>query len=273
VESPPLAEHIDAVEQPTIILAGEGLYEWSADTLVGELTTAVRIAQWLGDDYPTIIHHHGTNEQPFDMSFKQLLPHQKQSIPANLIVVRAPFAGSLKEFTQGIRTLTNYAAMLAVSVQVIEAVIAHCQSRGVPATVVTGISLGGFVTNLHHAFFNSATFYKPLLAGAAMGAIFTESVYSKLVDPSALARKDAILDLLNFEDAFARRDHGNVFPLMGRYDQFIEYERQKRAYGNQPIAVLDKGHVTGALAYTEMRQHILAGVTAGPVMEVDYGAV
>jgi hypothetical protein len=175
------------------------------------------------------------------------------------MAVRAPFGRSLREFLRGIRTLSNYAAMLAVSVKVIEALVSHCRQVGVPTTVVTGISLGGFVTNLHHTYYNSATCYKPLLAGAAMGSTFTESVYGKLVDLSALAQADAIRAVLDFEDAFTHTDRSNVFPLLGRYDQFIEYERQKGAYGAQPIALIDKGHITGALA-TTMRDHVLAGI-------------
>lgn len=260
VESPALAEHIRSVALPAPVITGEGLYEWTVDTLVGELNAAFHIAQWRGDDYPTIIYHHGTNETPYDMSFRRILFPGGKATPANLVVVRAPFNRSLKEFLGGIRTLAGYAAMLAVSVRVIEALIQHCWERGVPTTVVTGISLGGFVTNLHHTYFNSATFYKPLFAGTAMDAVFTESCYRALVAPAALVRADAIHAVLNFEEAFTHTDRSNVFPLLGRYDQYIGYERQKRAYGDQLITVLERGHVTGALAYAAMRQHVLAGL-------------
>jgi hypothetical protein len=260
VESPSLSEHLEATLLEIPKITGEGMYDVRADTRVGPLDAAFKIAQWRGNGYPTVIHHHGTNEQPFDTSFRSVFPYQKSSIPANLIAVCAPYNRSLKDFLQGIRELSNYAAMLAVSVKVIESLVAHCRGEGVPATVVTGISLGGFITNLHHTHYNSATYYKPILAGAAMGSIFTESVYSKLVDPSALEKADLIRDLLNFEDEFAHTGRSNVFPLLGRYDQFIKYERQKGAYGEQPITVLDKGHITGALAFGVLREHVLTGI-------------
>jgi hypothetical protein len=263
VESPSLAAHLMGVALPPLHLAGEGTYTWTANTLAGPLDAACRIAQWRGDGYPTIIYHHGTNETPYDRSFTGIFPHEKVEIPANLIIVRAPFGDSLGAFLRGIRLLANYAAMLAVSVRLIEALIQHCRERGAPAVAVSGISLGGFVTNLHHAHVNSASVYAPLFAGAAMGTLFTQSYYRKLVAPSALAQADAIREVLNFEDAFTRVDVGNVFPLLGRYDQYIDYERQKRVYGEQPLTLLERGHITGALAYATMRRHVLERVAPG----------
>lgn len=261
IECPSLAEHLNAISLPRTAIDGAGLSEWTVGSLAGQLQGAVRVAQWRSDKHPTVIFHHGTSEMPFDRSFRRILPYTRHDIPANLVVVRAPFHRSLRDFLQGIRTLTTYAAMLAVSVRVIEALVSHFRTRGIPQTVVSGISLGGFITNLHHTYFNTATFYRPLLAGTAMDAVFTETCYRRLVAPAALTEAVAIRDVLNFEAAFARTDRSNVFPLLARYDQFIEYERQKAAYGEQPIAVLGRGHVTGALAYTAMGRHVLTGLS------------
>jgi hypothetical protein len=45
--------------------------------------------------------------------------------------------------------------------------------------------------------------------------------------------------------------------LLGQYDQYIQYERQRKSYRTDDIKVLKTGHVTSFLAADELRQHIL----------------
>jgi hypothetical protein len=50
----------------------------------------------------------------------------------------------------------------------------------------------------------------------------------------------------------------NIF-LAGRnpYDSIIEYERQKHAYSERSLCVLDKGHTTSAVAFGDLRKHVM----------------
>lgn len=143
------------------VLTGEGLYETPAQALVGRLDPAFRVAKWIGDGYPTIIYHHGTNENPFDRSFNSIFPPDKLDAPVNLIVVRAPYNTSLKAFVHSIGRLENYMAMLAVAVRMSAALVQACHERG-GAAVVSGISLRGWITNLHLAYVGTADAYAPL---------------------------------------------------------------------------------------------------------------
>lgn len=257
VQSQALDEHLAAIRLDLPPIDGEGIYELPAQSLVGELDPAFRISQWLGAGHPTIIFHHGTNENPYDRSFKSIFPHHKMEIAANLIVVRAPFNSSLKAFTAAISRLANYAAMMAASVRLIDELVVCCQEQGAAPVLVSGISLGGFITNLHHAHCGRADVYAPLLAGAAMDSVFLDSIYHKLVAANDEAGMATIRRALNFEDAYGQANGQKAFPLLGRYDQYIRYERQKGCYGDRPIALLEKGHVTAALAYAPLRQHIM----------------
>ena len=262
VQSQAMDEHLAAIRLELPPIDGEGVYELPAQSLVGELDPAFRISQWLGAGYPTIIFHHGTNENPYDRSFKSIFPRHKVEIPANLIVVRAPFNTSLKAFTAAINQLANYAAMMAASVRLIDELVGYCQEQGSAPVLVSGISLGGFVTNLHYTYCGRADAYAPLLAGAAMDSVFLDSIYRKLVAASDEADKATIRRVLNFEAAYAQASGQKAFPLLGRYDQYIRYERQKGCYGNRPITLLEKGHVTAALAYAPLRQHIMEAMVA-----------
>jgi hypothetical protein len=262
VQSQAMDEHLAAIHLQLPPIDGEGVYELPAHSLVGELDPAFHISQWLGAGYPTIIFHHGTNENPYDRSFKSIFPHHKMEIPANLIVVRAPFNTSLKAFTAAIGQLAHYAAMMAASVRLIDELVDYCHRQGAAPVLVSGISLGGFVTNLHHAHYGRADAYAPLLAGAAMDSVFLDSIYHKLVAANDEASMAAIRRILNFEDAYAQANRQKAFPLLGRYDQYIRYERQKQGYGDRPITLLEKGHVTAALAYAQLRQHIMQATDA-----------
>ena len=262
IDSATLREHLYSVSVREFDWT-PGIHELYAKTLAGELDPAFNAAQLKGPDYPTIIYHHGNNERPFDFSrfaknsFKSIFYDTEKPVEANLIAVRAPFHNStLKSYQRKISQLSNFAAMLMTSVRLVEELVSVLKQEYSGPVVISGISLGGWVTNLHRSFFNSADRYVPLLAGAALGELFITSGYRKLAGEPAVQHPGQIRKILNFEDDFERVSEDNVFPLLGRYDQYIQYERQKVCYGG-PIKVLDTGHVTSLLAADELRAHII----------------
>lgn len=262
VSSPSLEEHLQAITLDMPEITGEGYYEVPAETLVGRLDPAFHVARWLGSTHPTVIYHHGNNERPFDYgplsknTFKNILLNDQGTVKANLISLRAPYHVSLKEYMTRMRDLVHFAAMLMVSVRLVEHLVDWSQAQGSRLALVSGISLGGWVTNLHRACYSSADVYVPLMAGAALGEVFCTSAYRRLAGRAARENPDAVRALLNFEDDYGRAKAGNVYPLLARYDRIIEYDRQSSVYGQHAIAVIDKGHTTGVLAADDLRQHI-----------------
>jgi hypothetical protein len=264
IESPPLAEHLARTKLRLPVIKGQGIYELTAESLVGRLKPAFCIAQWLGEEYPTVLWHHGNAERPFDFrwfshtSFKRIFLGSREPVQANLIVLAAPFhRRSLKTYAEQLRDLAKFAAMLAVSVTLVDDLTGYFKLRTDNRVMVTGISLGGWVTNIHRAFYNTADTYVPLLAGAALGDIFTRSVYRKLTGRLARESPEELRAVLNFERVFARIQANNVFPLLARHDQIIRFDRQRVCYGNRRIMTLEKGHLTASLARKELRGHIL----------------
>jgi hypothetical protein len=178
-------EHVAAIEINCPPITEEGVFETKAKTLAGELDCAFRVAQWLGKDYPTIIYHHGNNERPFDFkktaknTFYKILVDK--NIETNLIVVRAPFHNcKLSYYQEKMTDLKNFVAMISTSVKLNENLIQHIRSVSKASVITTGISLGGWVTNLHRGIYNSSTAYAPLLAGAFLGELFLKSKYRKM---------------------------------------------------------------------------------------------
>lgn len=227
------------------------------DSPVGELRAAVRRERWVGLEFPAIVYHHGACEIPYDYGFKRLFPQRDPRCQkVNLFALRAPWHTSRADFSHGSASLSRWMAMLAASVTVAEKVVQALRSEGVSKIALCGTSLGGFIVNLHHIHHDSADLYLPVLAGLAMDEAYLDSVYSRSV--AQLSDEDAqrIREVLNFEGGFASRPHNRVYPLLALQDRLLTYERQEKSYGDCPVAVLNKGHTTGALAFGEVRDHV-----------------
>jgi hypothetical protein len=265
IESPSLAEHLDTTKVQLPEIAGQGKYEVGADTLVGNVGPAFYITQWKGDEYATILYHHGSAERPFDFrrgsptTFKNIFLRAKQPFQANLIALCAPFhRTSMKYYVTKLGDLTNFVAMLSVSVKVIDALVLHFKQRQCPRVMVSGISLGGWITNIHRAYYNTADVYVPLLAGATLGDIFTMSIYHRMTGRLAQENPEVLRRVLNFEKEFKQVKDDNVYPLLACHDQIVRYDRQRACYGERVIETLEKGHISAALVPGDLRAHILA---------------
>ncbi len=265
IESPPYEELIDSVSLEWPEINGEGCYEVAAHTMFGKLDPAFRIARWKGDSFPTIIYHHGNNERPFkceglrNNTFHEIFGPKNGEIDANLIVVRAPYHCCYKYYRRQMARLTTFTNLLAVSVSMVEALRKYAADKG-SRVIVSGVSLGGWVTNLHRTFYNTADRYIPLLAGAAPSDVFTSSAYRTLTAGRVHENPTALKQITDFEEQFTRVKSDNVFPLLARYDQIIRYEKQKPTYKDHPITVIDKGHYTGVRSTENLRNHILKSV-------------
>jgi len=265
LQSPTFEEQVAAIKLKLPQISGEGIYEVTTDSLVGKIDCAFRIAQWKGIDSPTIIYHHGNNERPFNFkksaknTFYNIFINTTNRVDANLIVVRAPFHNcSLKHYQSSMVEIKNFIAMIATSVRLNEEIINDIRKVTSKPIITSGISLGGWTTNLHRGIYNTSTAYAPLMAGAYLGELFLVSKYRKMTSDIALENPEKIRNLLNFNKLFKRHNTQNIYPLLSRYDQFIEYDVQKETYKGYPLKTIESGHVTGALNTNELRKHLLS---------------
>jgi hypothetical protein len=264
IESPTFTEQLDSIELEMPEITGERYYEVKGTYPGGTIDPAFHVVRFIGWDKPTLIYHHGNNEQPFNYgfgsknTFKSVVMANKDRFDANIINLRAPFHNDgMRRYLEKIGYLSEFTAMLSASVKLVQQLVETLKTKGVGKVVVTGVSLGGWVTNLHRSWFNSANAYVPMFAGAALDELFLSSYYRKLASPLVSAHPEALTKVLNFTTQFTSRKEHNVFPLLARYDRIIEYDRQKRCYGDMPIAIIDKGHITGALDSNVLCSHIL----------------
>lgn len=252
-----------AVEKCSVVLpefTEEGIYQCDAKYNRIDLNPIIHLLQWKGDNLPVIIYHNYLEEKPADKGARKIFLDPANPLNANIILIEAALTGSQFELTDMMVDLDKYIAVCAASVQVIEMLVQKYKKNS-PKVVVCGTSFGGWVANLHYAVYTSATVYIPVMAGSGMGNYFFDSPLKKRIGKKARLEADKVRRMLNFEDQFmAAGNHHNVHPLLARDDQFVRFNVQMTSYGDIPVAVMPKGHVTGLKAYKHIRRHIVASL-------------
>ncbi len=260
-DSPSIKEYLESVEVEGFPeIRGEGHYPVVFVKEDQPLEGAFIVEQWKGDEYPTIIYHHGAAEGSYDFSFNRILKKDKDKIDANLIAIQAVFNHNNQEFMDSIPRLSNYTFMLATSALMVEELVQQLQKLGSRRIIITGTSLGGVVTNIHFTYFHTADAYRPMLAGAKIAEVYISSAYAKVASENGRSRPENLRHALNFEEDMKKRDPARLVALMARYDQLIQWEVQKGAYEPERIHMIFYGHATGATRFSLLRQHILAGL-------------
>ncbi len=258
-DSKSVCEWLEAVHIELPAIASEGFYTASVQYDGKRSEAAFRIAQWKGPQYPTIIYHHGTAEMTYDFSFNRILGKHKKNVDANLIAIQALFNHSTKEFCKSIAFLSDYTLMLASSVLLIEKLIASLKTIGNGKIIVTGTSLGGFVSSMHNAYYNTADDYRPLLAGTRIAEVFLHSAYTKLVAPGTRLSSAKLYKALNIEGGSINAQLGKMHPLLARFDQIVVFGTHRTDFVPEQLTVIPYGHITGSAKFKLLRSHILKG--------------
>ena len=258
IDSPSLYEHLQAVQFTLPILTAARHYTVVARTLVGDIGAGFQV-RWGGrPDLPVLVYHHGIAEMPYDKSFRGIF-RGTLATSGHLIAVRAPFHRTWLDLRPGLATMRHFLAMCAVAVQLGEAVRLALLARGARGSLVIGTSLGGFLAVLHHLMLGTADGYVPLLAGPDLAHVMLGTHYRHFLAPQALAHATALQTLLDFRQDFKASNTRRVLPLLARYDLDMLYAHHATCYAasSVPIMTIERGHITGSLAFAALRTHVL----------------
>lgn len=234
-----------------------------ATSPLGCFDAAYLVYRWHGFSTPTLLFIHGSGEQPHDFgrfssnSFKSIFT-EAFGEKLNLILLRAPFhEESQGEYMKALAHMQNYVGMLASTTALLHALAASLRIQGCPRVFGVGVSLGGWVVNLHRAYFGQfIDSYIPMIAGTRLDEVFGASCYRKLTAKSAWSRPQRLRDLLDFEEDFRSNQSKDCYPLLARYDQFVDFLTQKRGYEGMNLQVIEKGHFSAMQAANSLRLHI-----------------
>jgi hypothetical protein len=258
IESPSLAEHLAAVqlELPPLTVARH--YTLTAHTLMGELEAGFQVRLGPRPELPLLVYHHGIGEMPYDKSFRGIF-RSRVPIPAHLVAVRAPYHRTWLDLVPGLATLGNFLALCAVSVTLIEKLRRLFVARGARGCLIAGTSLGGFLGLMHHLTYGTAEAYVPLLAGPDIAHVMLDTHFRRFLAPSACTNAARLQALLDCRQAFQASATQRVFPLLARYDLDMLYAHHAACYAASgvPVVTVERGHITGGLAFAALRRHIL----------------
>jgi hypothetical protein len=150
-------------------------------------------------------------------------------------------------------------ALCAVALQLGEAIRVALLGRGARGSLVVGTSLGGFLALLHHLLLGTADGYVPLLAGPDIAHVVLHSHYRRFLAPQALAHPTLLQALLDFRQHFTTSPTQRVMPLLARYDLDMLYAHHAACYAASgvPVVTIERGHLTGSLAFATLRAHVL----------------
>lgn len=267
LESKPLGE----VTRRTIAkVSSFPIREWhqvTANGPAGRFETAFLVYRWHDFSVPTLLFIHASGEQPHNFgrfssnSFKSIFSEgfsEKLNKKVNLIALRAPFHESSQgEYIKALSQMKNYVGMLGSTTALLHALAHNLKEKGCPRVYGVGVSLGGWVVNLHRAYFGKLVDkYIPIMAGTRLDNVFGASCYRKLTAKSAWSRPERLRELLDFQEDFCSNKDQNCYPLLARYDQFVDFYTQKKGYEGMALEVIDKGHFTGMLSVKAFRHHI-----------------
>jgi len=267
--SAPLGDHLAAVELRMPRLAEAGGYNLTARTMVGEVQAGFRWRPALDASRPVLIYHHGLGEIPTDHTFRGIF-RRSTPVDAHLVAIKAAFHRSHIDCCRGLASLDRFMAMCAVSVALIEAVRQALTERGARGSVVAGISLGGFLTLLHHLTYGTASRYAPQMAGPDFSHAVLSTPCRGVLARQALALPEHLRACLDFRQSFRAGDAQRVLPLLGRHDLWMPYAYHQAEYAAKslPVATIDRGHMTGSWAFAGLRAHLLSVLCALPGAEV-----
>src|SRR5262245_47151159 len=240
--SPPLRDHLAAVDLRLPPLAGNGRYKFAARTLVGEVTAGFRLRHGPRAACPVLIYHHGLGEFPYHRNLGWILP-RRIPVDAHLVAVQAPFHRHHLDCLRGLACLSRFVAMCAVSVTLIEALRQAFLAQGARSCVVTGTSLGGFVSLLHHIEHGTADLYAPLLAGPDLAFSMLSTPFQVFVAPPARAEPAAVRACLDAREAFRARDGRRIVPMLARHDVCMPYAHHHAEYAAKgtEVAIVERG--------------------------------
>jgi len=252
LDSPPLAEHLRALELELPRLGRDGRHAFTVTTLFGPIEAAIHVYAYAADA-PVLIYHHSAGEVPATRTVREIFPNPRKS-GLSIFVIEAPFHETAGDFKAASSSMMTYLAMQAVAIEVTERLLRSRPIGAAPSRAVAGYGQGGFIANLHHLIYDTAYLYVPFMAGTAPAETFLESLPTA---GRARHKPEELRRLLNFDAQWSERAHSNVFPVLGSADVVNRFNTQARSYGDTAIEVWPLSHLAAAKSPSRLRAKIM----------------
>ena len=253
VRSPPLSAHIDALDFELPKLTKPGRVTFEVSTLAGDMAAAIHVHALGAPGSPVLIYHHDAHEFPPSQTLRAMFPATRSS-ELTVYLIEAPFHHARSGAQVAATSLMLHLAVQAVAIGATERLLLSPRAAQASVRVVAGFGHGGFITNRHHMLYDTATAYVPFMAGTAEAELHLSS---RPTAKRALREQSELRSLLDFNEAWAERGHGNVFPVLGSADLVNPFEAAMRSYGDTEVEVWAMSHQAAKKSPQRMREKIL----------------
>jgi hypothetical protein len=226
------------------------------NTPLGEMTCRVRVRLTMNTDAPLLIYHPGFNELPYTSSWRRLFPTQALH-PYHLVCIQAPYHARWGEpLTKGFSSVAAIYQIFAGSLRMMELLQSVFESEGAAFTLLTGISWGGITSILYEALFQSCTAVVTLLSSPRLDQAMSDIA-------TMFARETAVTEaemaaMFDFTPYYDQCDKQKLFPLLGKDDQYFQYEKHAAAFVERPLITVPGGHISAMWRREPLQAHIHA---------------
>lgn len=236
-------------------LTAPGEHKVWLDTPCGEIQCHIRVRLAIRPSAPLLIFHHGLAESPYTLTWYRILP-KFEPFPAHLVAVQAPFhSGLIEPITTGLSSVQHIYQMFAGSLRLIELVQELFEASGAAYTVVSGYSLGGIASLLYEALFAKARASVPLFASPDLAAVMAHVV--KLTGQPLPVERDVLDKYFDFTPSYQSCDVARIFPVLGKNDQFFQFDEHAAIFSEERLKVVPDAHVGAFILRDKLRRHLL----------------
>jgi hypothetical protein len=210
----------------------------------------------LDTDAPALIFHHGASQTNY-MTALNYLYLRNQNVPLNVFSIKAAHHESKQDFLGNcVDSFLNWQLTLWGSILAVEEYVKLMKNKNCSKVIIGGSSMGGIVATMHMLLFNSADLYLPINAYPNIGKIFLSRAYKYAVD-----RYQQRAENSDYPEAFALehllRDDmkEKAFPILARFDEYIDYAEATRFWRGFEVKTFDVGHMSTMFMAPEIRKY------------------
>lgn len=219
-------------------------------------TTKVSLLKKYDPDKPTIIFHHGMGVHERVQVAAIFTPNMQEKF--NIFSVSSPHqTTTLTIVNKFFDSFNSLAGAVASSVLAVDEVVKFHRKESKKNITVMGLSLGGIVTSLHYFHIGKADFYFPIISYPNFGKILLNNRVEKLIPRyKEIVKNKRFFEIFDIPPKL-KVNRGNIFPILGKHDETIDYHEAKAFWLGYPVTVFNSAHFSTATKIPEIRKILI----------------
>ena len=225
-------------------------------------TTKVYLVNKFDNQKDSLIFHHGLTSTSKYLHLN-IIANSEYYNKFNIFVIKASHHDTKQDILNNcINSFLNFTLTIASSVLATEEIVKFINKNSKRRSILVGFSLGGIVMSLHYFFFGSGNLYFPILAYPDVGEIsFSDKNKRIIYDFDRLKENVTFKNCYKIPNSLKeRRDKKKIFPILGEYDDLIDFTKAKKFWAGYKVKIIDTAHYSMIAKRREIREYILSKI-------------